>query len=417
MSNQNQGPSFLSQIDLSAFERARSPLAALKTYVDTVLVIDDQLIIVEAVRRMLADEHDIILHSCCDPTQALRIANQCSPTVILQDLVMPDIDGLTLLRFFRANSSTRDVPLIVLSGKEEPLIKDQSFSAGANDYIVKLPSKLELVSRVRYHSSSYIRLLQRNEACAKLAASQEKLQVEHAQAAEYLKSLFPDPIGSGDVKTAWNYRPSIQLGGDGFGYRWIDNDHFAIYLFKTSGHGIGATMHSIRTLDFLCSNSLFNTDFTNPSSVLDSLNKKFYADEHPGKFVSMWYGVYHKQKKKLIWGTAGHPPAVFFSGNSAHQTKLFSLGEKSLQIGNMSDTKFQNFEINLQSFNKLYIFSAGLLEILMPNEAPMNAELAAFLNQTVSCEDHDLDMILSFAQKLNGPGPFKDDISALRILL
>lgn len=417
MSNRNQGPSFLSQIDLNAFERAKSPLAALNTYTDTILIIDDQVIIVEAVRRMLADEHDIILHSCTDPTQALQIAIQYSPTVILQDLVMPDIDGLTLLRFFRANSSTRDVPLIVLSGKEEPIIKDQSFSAGANDYVVKLPSKLELISRIRYHSSSYIRLLQRNEACAKLAASQEALQIEHAQAAAYLKSLFPAPIRNGDVKIDWRYVPSAQLGGDGFGYRWIDDDHFAIYLFKASGHGIGAAMLSIRTLDLLRSNILLNTDFTMPSSVLEALNKKIYSNGTHGMFVSVWYGVFHKQKMKLIYGSAGYPPAILYSGESSNQTELFSLGEKSVQIGSTSDTKFQNFDFDLSSFNKLYLFSAGLLEVLMPDGNPENEKFATFLSQTVSSENQDLDKILSHAQKLNGPGPFKDDISALRMLL
>jgi sigma-B regulation protein RsbU (phosphoserine phosphatase) len=71
------------------------------------------------------------------------------PTVILQDLVMPDIDGLQLVKFFRANKATREVPMIVLSSKEEPAIKAQAFALGANDYQVKLPDKLELIARIR----------------------------------------------------------------------------------------------------------------------------------------------------------------------------------------------------------------------------------------------------------------------------
>ena len=115
----------------------------------TVLLIDDQAMIGEAVRRMLADEPDIDYHYCGDPTKALPMAKEIRPTVILQDLVMPEIDGLTLVKFFRANADTRDVPLIVLSTKEEPTTKAEAFALGANDYIVKLPDRLELLARIR----------------------------------------------------------------------------------------------------------------------------------------------------------------------------------------------------------------------------------------------------------------------------
>jgi len=83
----------------------------------TVLLVDDQPMIGEAVRRMLAPEHDIDFHFCQDPTKAIKMANRIRPTVILQDLVMPEIDGLTLVRYYRANPETMDVPLIVLSSK------------------------------------------------------------------------------------------------------------------------------------------------------------------------------------------------------------------------------------------------------------------------------------------------------------
>src|SRR5512138_412390 len=98
-----------------------------------VLLIDDQAIVGHAVRQMLQPESDIQLHFCQDPLKAVQMANEIAPTVILQDLVMPDIDGLTLLKFFRANSSTHQTPMIVLSSKEEPTTKAQAFALGAND--------------------------------------------------------------------------------------------------------------------------------------------------------------------------------------------------------------------------------------------------------------------------------------------
>src|SRR5438132_8971698 len=99
---------------------AKGPQTASQQHPISVLLIDDQAIVGEAVRRMLAGEPDVQFHFCADPAKAIPLANELGPTVLLQDLVMPDIDGLTLVKFFRANPATREVPLIVLSTKEEP---------------------------------------------------------------------------------------------------------------------------------------------------------------------------------------------------------------------------------------------------------------------------------------------------------
>lgn len=130
-----------------------------------VLLIDDQSIIGEAISRMLASEKDIVFHYCGDPTLAFQVAKDCKPTVILQDLVMPQMEGLLLVRYLRSQDSpTCNIPLIVLSSKEEPLIKAKAFELGANDYMVKLPDKMELIARIRYHSTAYINFLKRQEA-------------------------------------------------------------------------------------------------------------------------------------------------------------------------------------------------------------------------------------------------------------
>nr|WP_290224487.1 ATP-binding protein [Trichocoleus desertorum] len=121
-----------------------------------VLLIDDQIIIGEAIRRMLASEPDIVFHYCNDPGQAIQLAKEIAPTVILQDLVMPNIDGLMLVRHFRSNPITLNIPLIVLSTKDEPKVKAEAFALGINDYLVKLPDKIELVARLRYHSRAYL---------------------------------------------------------------------------------------------------------------------------------------------------------------------------------------------------------------------------------------------------------------------
>ncbi len=145
------------------------------TFKVRVLLVDDQLLVVEAVRRMLADQPDIEFHFVTDPSQALDCALRLQPTIILQDLVMPNVDGFDLIRQYRENPKLLHVPVIVLSAKEEPKMKAHGFAVGANDYLVKLPDRLELLARVRYHSGAYISRLQRDEAFRFLRESQKNL--------------------------------------------------------------------------------------------------------------------------------------------------------------------------------------------------------------------------------------------------
>ena len=114
-----------------------------------VLLVDDQAMVAEGVRRMLATDPAIAFHYVSDPTKAIEAAIKVGPTVILQDLVMPGVNGLDLLREYRNNPFTRAIPVIVLSSKDEPAIKQMAFESGANDYMVKLPHKIEVLARVR----------------------------------------------------------------------------------------------------------------------------------------------------------------------------------------------------------------------------------------------------------------------------
>lgn len=153
-----------------------------------VLLVDDQVMVCEAIRRALADEPDIDFHYCIDPAKAPELVEQLKPTVLLQDLIMPGVDGLQLVARYRANPQLKDLPILVLSSKEDAKVKSAAFAAGANDYLVKLPDTIELIARLRYHSRSYMALQQRDEAFRALRDSQRKLVEANLELERLMKS-------------------------------------------------------------------------------------------------------------------------------------------------------------------------------------------------------------------------------------
>ncbi|WP_220808498.1 ATP-binding response regulator [Noviherbaspirillum aridicola] len=182
-----------------------------------VMLVDDQFIIAEALRRMLAGEADIDYCYQPDPRQAVASALSWRPTVILQDLVMPQVDGFALLGQFRTHPELRQVPVIVLSSKEDPQLKAQGFGMGARDYLVKWPDRIELLARVRAHSTAYLNQRERDAAFRALAESQQQLARANAdlQRMAKLKDEFVATV-SHELRTPLtSIRGSLSLLSEG----------------------------------------------------------------------------------------------------------------------------------------------------------------------------------------------------------
>ena len=164
-----------------------TPVSKTKTLV---LLVDDQVMIGEAVRRLLAPFPDIEFTATQDADTGYALALSRRPDVILQDLMMPGVDGMEQIIRIRANPDLADTPLVVLSSHSDAVIKEQCFGAGANDYLVKLPDALELVARIRYHARMGRAQRDRDRATRALADSQAELVRRNAEVDAANRQLF-----------------------------------------------------------------------------------------------------------------------------------------------------------------------------------------------------------------------------------
>ncbi|MDY3551720.1 SpoIIE family protein phosphatase [Gemmata sp. JC717] len=376
-----------------------------------VLLVDDQPMVGETVRRMLADEPLVEFRYCPDPANAIDTANAFKPTVILQDLVMPDIDGLQLVKYFRANPGTREVPLVVLSSKEEPVVKAKAFALGANDYMVKLPDRLEVLARVRYHSRGYVALLERNEAYRELAATQREMAAELNRAARYVQSLLPPPLSSGPVRITWKFVPSTQLAGDMFGYRWIDPEHLALYLLDVSGHGVGSALLAVSAGNVLSANSIPGADPRDPGAVVTKLNDMFQMERQDGKYFTIWYGVYHAANRTLAYCNAGHPPALLLSGGTLH-----SLEAEAPAVGMMPEMPYDTKSVPVAPDARLLVFSDGIMEIEQTSgEMWPWADFLALISSELARDGDLIGRHLDYVRALGGREVLADDFSMMDV--
>ena len=146
-----------------------------------VLLVDDQPIVAAALRSLLAPFPDLELVAVQDAAAGHDMALARRPDVILQDLVMPGVDGLEQIRRIRGSAELRDTPLVVLSSNDAASTKEECFALGANDYLVKLPEARELVARIRYHARMGRAQRERDRAMRALAQSQAELVRRNAE--------------------------------------------------------------------------------------------------------------------------------------------------------------------------------------------------------------------------------------------
>jgi len=373
-----------------------------------VLLVDDQPLVGQTVQRIFADQPDIDFRFCSDPVAAIETANAFRPTVILQDLVMPDVDGLLLVKYYRANPGTRQTPLVVLSSKEEPTIKAKAFALGANDYMVKLPDRLEVLARVRYHSQGYIHLLERNEAYAEIAASQKEMAAELRQASRYVQSLLPEKLKTGPVSIDWRFVPSTQLAGDMFGYVWLDADHLAIYLLDVSGHGVGSALLAVSAANMLAAQSLPGVDPRDPGAVVAALNGIFPMEKQNEKYFTIWYGVFKASDRTLAYCNAGHPPAFLWKNGPIEQLEADGPG-----VGMIADMPYDTRTTDVPVDSRLLVYSDGVFEIEKPDGEMWQFDQFLEHIREQFGRDGLIDNHLGYARGLRGGDVLGDDFSML----
>lgn len=250
------------------------------------------------------------------------------------------------------------------------------------------------------------------KAQANLAATQRRLAIELEEAAAYVRALFPARL-EGPVRTDWQAVSSSKLGGDAFGYHWLDDHRLAIYLLDVSGHGVGAALLSVSILHALRLGALRATSFDDPAAVLGALNQAFPMAENNQKFVTVWYGVYDKEGRTLRYSAAGHPPAVLMEPSG----RASALGSSSFMIGISDENGYQTDECAVRPGSRLFVFSDGVFEVPVRGGAMLGLEgFMDLLASTARNGDVGAAAVREQIAKLQGSTQFGDDFSLLEIV-
>ncbi|NJN76065.1 MAG: SpoIIE family protein phosphatase [Synechococcaceae cyanobacterium RL_1_2] len=186
----------------------------------------------------------------------------------LMDLIEGKADNFELSNVPRDNDRDSSISIYIVANRQDDGPHDRLFI-----FFEEVSEEQVLKKALLQKEKEAFLLLEQ------LSKTNKTMQSELDGASNYVRSLLPAPAQVESVNVDQAFLPSIQLGGDVFDYYWLDRDHFVFYLLDVAGHGVKSALLSVSVLNVLRSQSLNNTDFYEPGSVLSGLNRVFQMND------------------------------------------------------------------------------------------------------------------------------------------
>lgn len=343
-----------------------------------------------------------------DP-EAFEFAQLLKPTIVISDWKLQGRAKRPLTwQEIKENPASPPIFCLMLMPHDDFSEHVKALEKGADD-LLSTPINIEEL-RARLLAGKHILKLKQD-----LQIQKQLLETELFEAQAYVRSLLPKDLNK-KIPIKARFIPSRMLGGDCYDYYWLDPDYLAIYLLDVSGHGLGSALLSTSVLNVLRSQSLPNVNFYRPEKVLMALNETFQMNDQNEKYFTIWYGVYNRANRQLLYSSAGHPPGVLVSTSEGKSQTVACLKTSGFPIGMLPDVQYKWQRSYIPPHSRLYLFSDGAYEIRQADNTMMGLEdFVEILSQHTP--DGTIDDILSKVSQRAMSRSFSDDLSLLEIFL
>jgi sigma-B regulation protein RsbU (phosphoserine phosphatase) len=133
-------------------------------------------------------------------------------------------------------------------------------------------------------------------------------------------------------------------------------------------------------------------------------------------YFTIWYGVFNKKSRELVYSSGGHPPAILITGDNLESSKTEQLKTSGAIIGAIPDMEYENAKTVVQKFNRLFIFSDGVYEITRPDGSMWQfKEFVEVISTPENSVLHDVEKMHDIVVKLNGDENLEDDFSMIQM--
>lgn len=340
-----------------------------------ILVIDDDDAVRDSLGLYLGEAGYEVLEAR-DGEEGLSLFFDRQPDVVLCDLRMPHVDGMSVLK--ELSDRAPEAPIIVISGAGVMSDVVEALRLGASDYFIKPVADMAVLEHSIRRCMEEVQLRRDNiryreeleSANKKLEANLRMLEQDQKAGRQIqMRLLPPSPVSFGPYTFRHRIYPSLYLSGDFVEYILVGDDKVTFFMADIAGHGVSSAFVTALLKNFTAH---LRSDYRNhgrdnivrPKKFLEKVSYDMLRTGI-GKHMTMCIGVLDMANNSLRYSIAGHLPLPVLV--SPGEKPRFLEG-KGMPAGMFESPTFEEYEMPLPEAFSLALFSDGILEILPPAE-------------------------------------------------
>jgi serine phosphatase RsbU (regulator of sigma subunit) len=328
-----------------------------------ILIVDDEPFNVDYLEQELEDLNYQTI-TAANGKDALEKITTEKPDLVLLDIMMPIMDGFTVLEKVKANSEIRNIPIIVISANNDLQNIVKGIELGAEDYLPKPFEPTLLKARIQSClEKKHLRDLQD----LYLKSLENELNIARDIQKEFLPAELPKVEG---WEIASYFKAAKEVAGDFYDAFILPNGNLAFVVADVCGKGIGAALYMTLFRSLIRATTTESaSDLITPAQQLGhsiSLTNNYVAETHESAnmFATVFIGILEPTSGKLTYINGGNEPALIVGKDGNIHTELTRTGPA---IGAISGAKYYVKEVNLSDDDLLIAFTDGIPDTLNSN--------------------------------------------------
>ncbi len=327
--------------------------------IEKIMVVDDEpdleSLIRQRFRRQIRDsEYDFVF--AANGLEALsRLLEFPDINIILSDINMPEMDGLTLLAKLNELKNPALKTVIVSAYGDMDNIRT-AMNRGAFDFVTKPVDFIDLETTIKKTIHELEILRQAQQEHDQLVAIQQDLVVARNIQQSILPKVFPPFPERNDFDIYAGMTPAKEVGGDFYDFFLIDKERLGLVIGDVSGKGIPAAIFMAVSRTLLKATAMKGLP---PSECLAYVNDLLCLESTASMFVTIFYGIFNTTTGELEYSNGGHNPPYILKADGKVQLLEMAGG---IALGVMEEMSYDVKRIELQPGNGIFLYTDGVTE-------------------------------------------------------
>lgn len=320
-----------------------------------ILIVDDepdvQLLMKQRFRKQIR-ENQMELFFAQSGVEALKVLDlQPDIRMIISDINMPEMDGLTLLKNL-GERHPKVIPIIVSAYGDMGNIR-AAMNLGAFDFVTKPINFDDLNATIDKTLTHLSTLIESEQTKDKLDGILHELNV----AAEIQQSILPKEFIKNDsIDLYGKMTPAKQIGGDFYDFFWLSQNRLGLVIADVSGKGVPAALFMTVSRTMLRAHAFNNEP---PGQTLAEVNIGLQKDNDKMMFVTTFFGILDVTTGKFKFANGGHNPPLMIRKGGAIEMLPSTRGTA---LGVAEVNQYNEYEVELNEGDGLFLYTDGVTE-------------------------------------------------------